>query len=359
MLMQNEKKIASRSLYISIVNYKSPDLTFKCIQSVCNALNNCLSLDCVVILCSDVSEDKENTLCSLNSSLKTYGFEVNSEGFLENKQSQVPVRFYQKSFQNFGFGFGNNKNFERIFTDAKEGDIVWILNNDTTIDSHAIRYIELAFDKDDSVIYGTTLIKEPSGRIQCLGGTNHLSWKSQGSLIKENELISSIDENYSYIGGYVNGASMLMSISTLRKLQGFDESYFMWCEEVDLCLKARQFNIPFESINRSHVYHIVGGSSESNNIKKILGRKSERNSLPRFVIRYYYNYRNRIYLVRKFFPNKTVPFIIHLLFDALKKTIGVVAYDDRKFLRLSLLIRSFYHGLSSKVGKTIDPQAYK
>lgn len=38
---------------------------------------------------------------------------------------------------------------------------------------------------------------------------------------------------------WVNAACLVMPLSVWKALKGFDEAYFMYCEDVDLCLRAR------------------------------------------------------------------------------------------------------------------------
>lgn len=353
-----EKVVIERKIFISLVNYQAVGLTINCIESICNSLKNCNVFVSVNIYCCDVSEDENKTFKETNFRLQKLGFKVLCDDEFTYQENGRSIFFKHHTKPNLGFGYGNNRNFEKIKAEASENDIVWVLNNDTLIGDRSLCEIEAAFQIDDSVIYGCTLIKESTGKIQCLGGTNEVTWRSQGSLIAENEAIESILDNYSDINGYVNGASMLMTYNILSKVKGFDESYFMWCEEVDFCLRAKSLNILFRNICKAHIIHRVGGSSDSNNIKSFLGRSSDRNTLPRFIIRYYYNYRNRIYITRKFFPNKQLFSFMCLASDAVIKSIGVVLYDDKKFMRLQLLLRAFNDGLRNKLGRTIKPQDY-
>jgi GT2 family glycosyltransferase len=43
--------------------------------------------------------------------------------------------------------------------------------------------------------------------------------------------------------GFVSGAAMLIDADSLRQLGGFDEQYFMYYEDIDLCLRANATGI--------------------------------------------------------------------------------------------------------------------
>ena len=62
---------------------------------------------------------------------------------------------------------------------------------------------------------------------------------------------------------WVIGASMLMPRSLYNSLAGFDESFFMYVEEADLCLRARQSGHSIGVCDRVSITHIGGASEDS------------------------------------------------------------------------------------------------
>jgi GT2 family glycosyltransferase len=60
--------------------------------------------------------------------------------------------------------------------------------------------------------------------------------------------------------GYVSGAAMLISREVFLGLDGFDESFFMYYEDIDLCLRANRSGIAV-SVNPSWVVRHIGGHS--------------------------------------------------------------------------------------------------
>ena len=54
---------------------------------------------------------------------------------------------------------------------------------------------------------------------------------------------------------WVNGAFMAFDSSVYRILNGFDERYFMYCEDVDICLRAQLAGYNFARANAIVVHH--------------------------------------------------------------------------------------------------------
>jgi GT2 family glycosyltransferase len=62
----------------------------------------------------------------------------------------------------------------------------------------------------------------------------------------------------------VTGACMLVRADTWRRLGGFDEAYINGCEDVDLCLRAREAGLTNAVALRSRVLHHVSSSPGRN-----------------------------------------------------------------------------------------------
>lgn len=59
----------------------------------------------------------------------------------------------------------------------------------------------------------------------------------------------------------VSGALLLLSRAAFQRLQGFDEGYFLHCEDLDLCRRARDAGYTVWLAGNVRVRHAKGGSS--------------------------------------------------------------------------------------------------
>ena len=65
----------------------------------------------------------------------------------------------------------------------------------------------------------------------------------------------------------IGGAYFLIRKTSFSRLKGFDENMFMYLEDVDMCVRAKQFGMNIVYCPHSVIKHIGGASS--NNIYKI------------------------------------------------------------------------------------------
>ena len=71
---------------------------------------------------------------------------------------------------------------------------------------------------------------------------------------------------------WISGAAIFTSKKTFNQLGGFDEDYFMYCEDVDFCLRARKAGQRVIYHPSASVIHAIGGSSRQLPFKMILER---------------------------------------------------------------------------------------
>jgi GT2 family glycosyltransferase len=66
------------------------------------------------------------------------------------------------------------------------------------------------------------------------------------------------------------GACMLLCMPAVRDVGYFDESYFMYCEELDWCLRARRRGWEIWFAPKAVATHILGGSSSKNELAMLV-----------------------------------------------------------------------------------------
>jgi N-acetylglucosaminyl-diphospho-decaprenol L-rhamnosyltransferase len=62
---------------------------------------------------------------------------------------------------------------------------------------------------------------------------------------------------------WVSGACMLARRDALRAVRGFDERYFLYWEDADLCRRLRDRGYTIRHVPSAHVVHVGGGSSRA------------------------------------------------------------------------------------------------
>lgn len=157
--------------------------------------------------------------------------------------------------QNLGFAKGNNAGIAKA-----KGDIVFLLNNDTVIDKDMLEKIVPIFDnpKIGTVQPKIVLQREP-GKLDLAGAfwtsTTFLSYfglRADSTLQKYNEPLKVFSNK---------GAAMFVRKSMLDKIGSFDEDFWCYYEETDLCHRAwlAGFECWYYPVSTCH--HANGGTS--------------------------------------------------------------------------------------------------
>ena len=75
---------------------------------------------------------------------------------------------------------------------------------------------------------------------------------------------------------WVLGASMAMPSHVFEAMKGFDEDYFLYCEDVDLCLRVRKAGYPIQYLPELVIGHTFGASEKRSIYKRLVKQQLSR-----------------------------------------------------------------------------------
>jgi GT2 family glycosyltransferase len=128
-----------------------------------------------------------------------------------------------------------------------------VLNNDTTVDSGALRALVEVVEADPrvgavgSVIYDAG---QPERVLTWGGGRLSLATGHTEDATGPSDRID-----------FLTGASLLLRAAALREVGTFDPSYFFTWEDVDLCVRLRERGWRLAVAEGSRVWHENGGTA--------------------------------------------------------------------------------------------------
>jgi GT2 family glycosyltransferase len=160
---------------------------------------------------------------------------------------------------NIGFGAAIN----RVAREAK-GEFLWLLNPDTRFLRGNIRSAIDFARKNHPALLGFQLKDNTGNRSVYDFGSDFtlIHWAMRKFLPKKSSLPK--DNTHTHVD-WVSGASLLIPKETFQVIRGFDEDFFLYFEDRDLCLRARKrteakcFHFPTLVF-----YHQSGTSFEGN-----------------------------------------------------------------------------------------------
>ena len=240
-----------------ILNWRTPDMTIKAAEAALAAL---AGIDGGLVIVDNHSGDGSfEHLCQ----------QVVARGWNTGRQS---VRVLQ-SGRNGGFGAGNNFGIRAGLPDGARPDLVYILNSDAFPEPGAIRALldhlsahpETGFA--GSHIYGDdgqphrTAFRFPSIAAEFEG---QIRFGPVSRLLRRFIVARSIPTATCPVD-WLAGASLMMRQSVLDQIGLFDERFFLYFEETDLCRRAARAGWPTDYVVQSRVVHI---GSVSTGMKK-------------------------------------------------------------------------------------------
>jgi len=166
--------------------------------------------------------------------------------------------------ENVGFGAACNRGARR-FANA---EFLLFLNADVVVQAGAIeRLVEALRCASRATVAGPRVVF-PDGRPQSsvrgdptplalLHQHTALRWLAVGQVAYQRyKQPLLVDPGADVPCSVVLGACMLVRGSDFRALKGFDERYFLYFEDADLCRRARQIELPLEDELRGQVLHV-------------------------------------------------------------------------------------------------------
>jgi GT2 family glycosyltransferase len=186
--------------------------------------------------------------------------------------------------ENRGFTGGNNVGL-RYLQSRGESGLVWILNNDTVVESSSLREMVARLSEAPRVaaIGATVFWYDRPDSVQVAGGGQLSLWSGFTRVANMHDKSESRPARFDF----VSGACMLLRLDVLRDVGLLDERYFMYSEEVDWCLRMRRAGRQLGYAPRARVWHKGEGSVQ---------RHTER--------RDYHTVRSALLLIHKFEPSR-------------------------------------------------------
>lgn len=184
---------------------------------------------------------------------------ASTDGSFESARSHFSRAHFIRNEKNIGFAAGMNIGMK--FALSKGAQYVWILNNDTLCGKDSLRELVSAIQKERNNAILSPLILTPLGK----------TWFSFGKIdfFRMKALHTDppvhAQENTPYESGYLSGCAMFFPKRVLQKIGFFDERYFLYYEDADISIRAKNAEIKLFIVPKAVVVH--GEQSEKSQKK--------------------------------------------------------------------------------------------
>jgi len=243
--------MAKTAVTISIVSYKSPELSVNALKAVFEETQRYPNLAIKAVVVDNASGDTPEI----------------AEAIDKNGWSDWATILTAP--KNGGFGYGNNYAFKYAL-DNWHVDYFHMLNPDTEVRAGGIKalvdFLEAtpkagaagsSFETSDGEAWPYAfrfpgLMSEFESAVNFGPVTKLLQrYKVGMTMGADNQRVD-----------WLSGASMMMRADVIKAMRGFDESYFLYFEETDLFLRMAQAGYESWYVPSSRVMHILGQSTK-------------------------------------------------------------------------------------------------
>lgn len=304
-------------VYILLLNYRGARHTLACLDSLRQLDYPNLQ---IIVIDNDSPDDSVDTL--------------------QARLDENPGEFYFiQSTENLGYSGGNNLGIIHAMANATSNAIadsnayIWLLNNDTTVDTHALTALVEKAQKTSGLV--GSLLLYPDGSYQQVG--TRLNWLTGGAKgYRERDVQDGMPVET------LSGASMLIPFSALRRVGLLDPSFFLYFEDGEFSLRCRQAGLSLTVATGSKVYHEEGATT---------GRKS--------LLTQYYFHRNRMRVLFMYAnPLQKVSLGLYAAFRMLRTIVkSRVRHERDRAISAKvqmLALRDFSKGIRGKCPHNLD-----
>lgn len=187
----------------------------------------------------------------------------NSPLQLSSKYFSHPRVTYRHDRTNVGFGAGHNRAFALV---SDWSDLHFIVNPDITFDRHVISELLSVFRSDDTIMAGMPDICNEDGSSQNLCknlptpvdliARRFIPFDCIKNKITSKYVLSGLPSDAVVDIPNLSGCFLAVRSKAFRQINGFDEAYFMYMEDIDLVRRlgdiGRTVYVPFARVHHGY-----------------------------------------------------------------------------------------------------------
>jgi N-acetylglucosaminyl-diphospho-decaprenol L-rhamnosyltransferase len=227
-----------------ILNWRTPAMTLKAAEAALRAM-----------------EPVQGAITIVDNNSGDGSFETLTAAVAQRNWARVRVI---QAGRNGGFGAGNNAGIRAGLPDGTKPDYVYLLNSDAFPASDAIRALRDHLDSHPETGFAGSFIHGPDGvphrtafRFPSIASEfeGAARFGPISRLLRHRIVATELPAQTTRVD-WLAGASIMMRQSLLDRIGIFDETFFLYFEETELCHRAAAAGWPTDYVVESRVEHI-------------------------------------------------------------------------------------------------------
>ena len=233
----------------------------------------------IIIINYNVKEFLLNLLGSIDKAVKNISTEIiivdnaTDDGSVEIQREKFPKIKLIANKENVGFGVANNQALE-----SAKGKYFLLINPDAIVKEDTLIKMLEFFSKTPQAGIAGCKVLNPDGSLQfaCRRSfpgpwTSFTKVMGLSKLFPKSRLfarynLTYLDENQTYEVDAVSGAFLMMRKEVYEKIGGFDEQFFMYGEDLDLCYRAQKSGFKVFFVHNTEIIHYKGESTKRSSL---------------------------------------------------------------------------------------------
>ena len=282
------------NLSVVIVNYKSWTPLTRCLDSLLNQKK--IKIKIIVI---DNNSDDNN--------------------FIDFKSKYKSI-YWIKNLKNYGFSKACN-----IGAKIAKSEWILFLNPDTIIPENCLNKLMIKASFEENKIIGIKQLNEKGNNthayglflnIHSINGIFRLIYR-----IFNNQTRKKLSKNEFFSPDWISGSFFLIRKKDFDRIGGWDEDFFMYYEDMDICKRAKYLNIETKFYNNLYCYHFHGKSSRFDNVIKVNSKAEVIKSSHIFIRNHYKGFYSKLISLILFLFQITELIILSLFIKEKRKII--------------------------------------
>ncbi len=182
-----------------------------------------------------------------------------TDNSVETIRDAFPNIMLVENGENLGYAGGNNVGIRKSLLLA--ADVICILNNDVVVDNGFLQLlIDVLFETESIGIATPLVINGMNGDLVWAMGAQ-VDWDTgMVSRVGAGDRVLNQQERRAFEVDAASGAAMLIRREVIEQVGLFDESFFLYYEEIDYSLRAKAAGFRIVAVPRSVVWHKVSAS---------------------------------------------------------------------------------------------------
>lgn len=231
------------------------------------------------------------------------------------------IRLTKIKSNNNGFAAANNLGIKFLKQQKYDYDWIWLLNNDTEVESDVLakisNYITQIVEPNIGLIGLDIFNFYNRSNIQGIGGRFNYFTCTGSNLVPDIYVKESCELLFKNKCQYILGASLFVKAEFIDSVGLMDEDYFLYFEEIDWAVRGKKKGWELGYCFGAKVYHKEGLSINPNRNKSILADRCD--------------IKNRVFFARKFLPKRVLMVKASLFYSFFKRLLNG-KYSEAKYV---------------------------